>query len=236
MPNSSVLGLGLDWASPGQVPVVATTVRPCVQLLFCSRWHCLLVVIHYSWLLHSVPPLPNDPWVMGRWGVIQMSLLEQSIPQSLILCTLMRCLCQSPSTANRSFSVEGWEMPRSMGVTMPSATLILGPLSRILVVGCPRESMTLCVAICSSFWMAAYPVSVHPTIEVQARLQAAPDYSAAVSRPQPETWQKARRNNHHKSFSWAPYKQIVTSASGDQSCHDLIDMTISRGLRRRDDV
>lgn len=169
-------------------------------------------------------------------GVMQMSFLEQSFPQSLILCTLVRCLCQPLTTANRSFSGEGWEMPWSMGETVSSVTLILGPLSRVLVVGCPRGSVTLCVAICSSFWMAAHPMSVHPTVGVQARPHTAPDYSAAVSRPQPETWQKSRRNNHPKSFSWAPYKQTVASASGDQSCHDLIDMTRSIGLRRRAEV
>lgn len=60
--------------------------------------------------------------------------------------------------------------------------------ARVIEIDSPLGPMTWnCVVLCCSFPKTMNPMSAHPTEGAQARSQAAPDYSAAVSRPQLET-------------------------------------------------
>lgn len=88
-----------------------------VSLLYLET--CLADAIHYLWLLQYICLLfldDSDSWEERVWSICPVQWL--STLQSLTLCALTSCgsLCQSPCTAKRSFSDEGWEMHLAIGI------------------------------------------------------------------------------------------------------------------------
>lgn len=86
------------------------------------------VFIYYPCLLYCFLSLfGNDPWalVIEMWYMVYIFQLGLSILQLLIFCTLA-CygfLCLSPSSMNKSFSDEGWEMHWCKGIKIQLSTL-----------------------------------------------------------------------------------------------------------------